>query len=141
MNCNNQLDSFFKHDGSRYGQVGTIACNHCKAKIDCIDSDNIVENLRTYTYKEEYIIDYYKLYKLEKDIWHVIKEKIGYDIFERYPNEKTTLQNVIEEICEEYHIELKHVQYDIPQTDDKIHTLPNIVNRWIMLLKILNIPV
>ncbi|WP_369903060.1 hypothetical protein [Bacillus manliponensis] len=100
-----------------------------------------MENLRTYTYKEEYIIDYYKLYKLEKEIWHVIKEKIGDDIFERYPNAKTTLQNIIEEICEEYHIELKHVQYDIPQTDDKIHTLPNIVNRWIMLLKSLNIPV
>ncbi|MGF9965679.1 hypothetical protein [Bacillus rhizoplanae] len=139
MNCNKQLDGFFKHDGSRYGQVGTVICNNCGAKIDCIDHDNIVENLKTYTDRKEYIIDYYKLYKLEKEIWKVIKEKIGYDIFERHKDKKTTLQDVIKEICEEYCIELRDIPIDIPQTDDRINVLPNIVNNWLMLIKHLNI--
>ncbi len=139
MKCNNQIDGFFKHDGSRYGQVGTVICNHCGAKVDCVDHDNIVESLNTYTDNKEYIIDYYKLYKLEKEVWDAIKEKTKYDIFERHKNKTVTLQEVISEICEEHHIELRYIQTENLNTNDKIKVLPNVINRWITLIKYLNL--
>ena len=142
LHCDNQLDGFFHHGGSRYGYVDSIICNHCNSKITCTDSDNIVEYLNIYTEPEgaifddnkKIVLDYYKLYKLEKQNWIALRSKTGYDIFTKKKGQRVTLNDVINEICEENRIELGTLQQIIPSTDKKIKKLPNIINKWIQLL-------
>lgn len=142
LNCNNQLDGFFHHNGSRYGQVGSTICNHCGSEIFCTDSDNIVEYLNMYTQvkgttfdnTKKSILDYYKLYKLDKQNWIALKSKAGYDIFKRHKDECIPLDCVITEVCDENNIKLRYVQQEIPVIDERIKRLPDIVNKWIVLL-------
>lgn len=139
MNCNKQLNGFYKHDGSRYGQVGTVMCNHCGTTIYCTDHDNIVESLNTFITKEatndsEVVIDYYSLYSLEKDIWKFLKNRVDYDIYQIHRNQTVTLQEIIKEICEKYYIELRYIMNNEIETNEKFNCLPNVVNRWKKLI-------
>ena len=135
------MDGFFKHDGSRYGHVGEVKCNHCGAGINCIDHDNIVTELITYSGDgEKLVIDYYKLYRLEQEVWKTIKEKTGYDIFEKHTKDEwVTLQTVINEICMEKHIDLGEYKAGFLKSNDRITALPSVVNRWSALLNSLSI--
>ena len=107
LNCQKQLDGFFVIDGSRYGQVGAVVCEHCGAEIPCNDDDINVYRLLTYN-KEKYVpskaddsegklvLNYENLYKLDKQIWISLKEKIGYDIIERHMSSTISLKDVID---------------------------------------------
>jgi len=135
MNCHQQLDGFFKFGDSRYGQIGTVKCNHCGADINCVDDDNIRERLMTYTGKSEFILVYSELYELDNEIWKVMKGKLGYDIIKKYQGETISLRKVIEEICEEYQIEPSSLEACTTATSDKISRLPEVVNKWRSLRK------
>jgi hypothetical protein len=43
--CRKQLPGMFAHRGSRYGQVGSVGCDHCGVMIHCVDRDNRVDAL------------------------------------------------------------------------------------------------
>ncbi|PQQ66380.1 hypothetical protein [Acetivibrio saccincola] len=142
MNCNKQLEGFYKHDGSRYGQVGSVQCNHCDEEIRCVDHDNIVEELITYSGNQKLVLDYYKLYKLENEVWNKIKEKTGYDLFQRYSNEEwVPLHNVMDEICTLCNVRLVEIPPYTYNTSDKIKKFPYIANKWFALLHYLEIDI
>lgn len=134
MYCRKQVDAFYKHAGSRYGQVGVAGCNHCGSVIYVNDHDNIVHEILTYTGDRHIplIIDFYKVYRLEDDIWQALKEKNIYDIFARHGDGKwTTLQSVVNEICEINNIVIEDIPNKHILTDDKITKLPKVVNKWL----------
>jgi hypothetical protein len=139
-NCNKQLNNFYKLDGSRYGQVGTVKCS-CGAEIHCTDSDNIVEYLNTITILNnieigKYRIDFKKTYKLEKLYWTLIKNKIGYDIISQHKNTTIDLKEIIDEIITNYHISIDSMEQ---YKSDKFEKLPIIINKWFELLNIIKI--
>ena len=143
LRCNKQLDGFYKHAGSRYGHVGEAGCNHCGSRIICTDNDNMVTEL---TIRSEegrmLVLDYYELYRLERGVWKAIKESIGYDIFQKHKSrEWTTLQTVINEICSEYHIDIEDLQTGDFKAIYNITKLPEVVNRWIALLRYIGIDI
>ncbi|MBO1514415.1 hypothetical protein [Metabacillus bambusae] len=134
VKCNKQLPELYEHMGSRYGQVGTIQCDFCGTNIYCVDNDNIVEKLCT----TGYILDYYKLYKLEDEIWGKVKDVIEYDITSRHVGNTVTLDYVINEICQEFSITLKDNNYFISE-DGKITKFPKSVTKWFDLLQTLSL--
>ncbi|EKT3967409.1 hypothetical protein NTJ12_002497 [Flavobacterium psychrophilum] len=135
-NCKNQLTNFYKLNGSRYGQVGTIKCN-CGAEIHCTDSDNIVEYLDTLTTVEQnqvgkYHIDYSRIYKLNNEIFSLIKDKTGFDVFKQYSNQNVELNVIVKELETKYVIE-KSREYSF----ENFKRLPVIINKWYSILETL----
>jgi hypothetical protein len=134
VNCEQQLPGLYEHLGSRYGQVGTLKCNHCDFDIHCVDNDNIVEELRT----SGYTLNYYSLYRQENETWKKIKETTGYDIISRHGGNTVLLTTITNEIAREYKITLKGNQ-SFTSHDGKITHFPNSITNWFELLNELNI--
>lgn len=138
--CNKQLDGLFALDGSRYGYVGVVICDKCGFDIHCSDDDNIVTKLKC----GDYIIDYYKLYNLDKNIWDLIKDKTGYDIYKMHKKETITLEEVINEIYHSIDINIdiiNDINDDITNINGEITKFPHVVIKWFSLLKYLNLKI
>lgn len=138
-NCKTQLKSFYKLNGGRYGQVGTVVCT-CGAEIHCTDSDNIVEFLDTLTTfrqtsVDKYYIDFTKIYKLDNSSFISIKEKIGFDVFKKYANQTIDLKAIVKELEVDYGIS---TDSDINITFDKFDQLPKTINKWFAILDNIN---
>ena len=138
-NCRKQLKNFYKLDGGRYGQVGTIICI-CGAEIHCTDSDNRVDYLDTLTTVRQtpigkYYIDYTQTYKLDNHSFISIKEKVGFDIFNKYTNQTIDLKEIIAELEVEYNLRSDNGrQFNY----DKFDHLPKIINKWYSILEKVN---
>jgi len=134
-NCTKQLAKFYKLDGSRYGQVGSVNCE-CGAEIHCVDSDNIVEYLDTITTFQnrtigKHKIDFKTTYRLSNTDWQFVKDKIGYDIF-IHKNQTLELDVVMDEIIQENKLIIDSTKQF---TADKFNRLPLLINRWLCLLE------
>lgn len=146
MNCESQLPHFYYHGGSRYGQVGSVQCDFCGANINCVDNDNIVEQLYTYTdvpsepKSRNLDINYYKLYKLEKDIWEKLDDKICYDIMEVHQGENISLETVLKEICQIAGLDFSNLpEITTIENDKRFKRLPSKINKWVSVLSYLKI--
>ncbi|MFN0050337.1 MAG: hypothetical protein ACKVOU_14535 [Cytophagales bacterium] len=134
--CKTQLKNFYKLNGGRYGQVGTVKCT-CEAEINCFDSDNIVEYLDTLTSIDQTLIDkcyidYTKMYRLNNDSFITIRDKVGFDIYKKYSNQTIDLKQIVEDL--ELIYGLKYENYQDFRFD-KIKQLPRIVNKWLTILE------
>jgi len=134
-NCKKQLNNLYRLDGSRYGQVGFVACN-CGAEIHCVDSDNIVEYIDTATIINDnaigkYFIDFKSLYKLDNSSFLKIKDNYELDIFEIYKNQTVDLRIIIDKIEEKIQPDLvNHCNH----SSDIFERLPMLINKWFDLL-------
>jgi len=54
--CRNYLNEIYQHNGSRYGQVGTIKCD-CGETLSLTDSDNIIEYINIHVRKLKEVLD------------------------------------------------------------------------------------
>lgn len=129
VNCERQLPHLYEHLGSRYGQVGTIHCAFCESTIHCTDGDNIVFELKT----SGCVLNYYHLYRLEKDIWIKLKESYGYDIAARHKGKTITLETVVKELSKEFKVPVTASQQFTSQ-DGKITMFPKVVVKWFSIL-------
>jgi hypothetical protein len=135
FNCNLQLPHFYRMDGGRYGQVGTIRCG-CGADIHCVDSDNIVEYLDTATWlgQDEVgkdVIDYAKMFKVDAKVFATIQEKLNVDVFLRYGGRSVDLKVIVEEF--EDFLGCK-ADMRSNYVYGRYERLPAIANRWLTLL-------
>jgi hypothetical protein len=128
--CDRQLPHLYEHTGSRYGQVGTIYCEYCENPIHCTDGDNIVYELRT----SGYVMNYYHLYKLEKERWTALKESYGYDLAARYNGSTITLETVVDDLYEVFKIPAATSRH-YTSTDGKITMFPKVVEKWFSILE------
>jgi hypothetical protein len=131
--CNTQLKSFYKLQGSRYGQVGSVRC-HCGAEIYCSDSDSMVEYLETVTkvgdqLRGNYYIDFRKMYKIDSNQFSFLKDRIGFDIFDLYSKQRIDLKHIIEDIEIKYKIE-----ENVSHSFAVFGRLPKTINKWYSLL-------
>ncbi len=138
-NCKTQLKNFYKLNGGRYGQVGTVECT-CGAEIHCTDSDNIVEYLDTLTTVkrttvDKYFIDFTKTYKLDNSSFVAIKDKVGFDIFRKYANQTIDLKEIIKELEVDYKI---CIDNNKKFSFDKFEHLPKTINKWFAILDNIN---
>ncbi|OIU68701.1 hypothetical protein [Rossellomorea aquimaris] len=130
VSCDRQLPHLYEHTGSRYGQVGTINCEYCETPIHCTDGDNIVYELRT----SGFVMNYYHLYRLEKEIWITLKESYGYDISARHKGSTITLETVVDELSKEFKIPAA-TSRQYTSNDGKITMFPNVVVKWFSILE------
>lgn len=138
-NCKTQLKRFYKLNGGRYGNAGSVVCI-CGAEIHCTDSDNIVEYLDTVTTFRQstvgrYYIDFTKTYKLYNSAFIAIKENLGFDIFKSYANQTIGLKEIINELEKDYGVSIDKDQKYIC---DKFEYLPGIINKWYSILEHMN---
>lgn len=134
-NCKTQLKYFYKLNGGRYGQVGSVKCI-CEADIHCTDSDNIVEYLDTLTTIGKnpigsYYLDFKKMYKLDNKSFLTIRDKVGLNIYQQYVNETIDLKIVVEELENKYGLKTDNSK---DFTFEEIERLPKIINRWFRIL-------
>jgi len=135
LNCNRQLEKFYQMNGGRYGYVGGVVCD-CGAEIKCVDSDNIVEYLKTSTHLGEkvvgqYYIDYTKVYKLANEHLLQIKDFFGFDIFEEYKNKTVKLEEIVERLIYDYDCEISGEKV---YAEEKFVRLPMLINQWFEIL-------
>ena len=97
--CNHYLPELFEHKISRYGHVGSIACN-CGEVLNLTDSDNIVEYINIHTRDTKITIDFKKFFKLEKEDFNFLKSKFNYDIFKVHANKRIWLSELIKDLEE-----------------------------------------
>jgi hypothetical protein len=133
--CNKQLPDFYKLNGGRYGQVGSVMCN-CGAEIHCSDSDNIVEYLETVTKIENrdvgtFRVDFIEQYQLDNNSFLKIKDCLGFDIFTMYCNQTIDLKNIISTIRNS--VELREIKVK-EHSNAKFEKLPQIINEWLSIL-------
>ncbi len=136
-NCKMQLDNLYKLDGGRYGQVGTIFCK-CGAEIHCVDSDNMVDYLDTTTIFENkivgtYHIDFKQLYRLNNSNWALIKENIGYDIFNECQGQTMGLEEILNEIIFRFDLT---IDSSTNYNTSNFRKLPATINKWFGLLNL-----
>ena len=134
-NCKTQLKNFYKLNGGRYGQVGTIKCS-CGADIHCTDGDNIVEYLDTLTTLgqtsiDKHYIDFTKMYKLDNNTFSTIRDKVGFDIYTKYANQSIDLKKIIDDLELNYGLKTENEQ---KFTFDKFEHLPKTINKWLTIL-------
>lgn len=144
LSCKTQLSHMYFLGGSRYGYVGFVECDHCGAKINCVDSDNIVEFLRTYHEvggdpSSEFKINYRELYRLENPIWSLVQDKTGFDIIHTHKDQEVVLAQVVEEICNRIDLDPSRLIGEIAGLDTLFKRMPKIVTRWLLLLQHLHI--
>lgn len=133
--CRKELKRMYLLDGSRYGQVGTVQCDFCSARIDISDNDNLVDGLRLFNGKRYDFLDYERLYRLEDTVWEDIKECTGYDIFAAYETQQVCLEKVMQEIKQTLPVP---VPTDLP-ADFTVHeyiknNIHSVIKEWIALL-------
>ena len=137
-NCESQLDNFYRLHGGRYGYVGFVNCK-CGAQIHCVDSDNIVEYLDTTTSVNgntisKYYIDFVRLYQLDNISFLKVKEHFNFDIFSYYKNQTVDLKDIIYKLEKDFNCQPIKVNSN---SADKFDKLPETVNKWLDILKMI----
>ncbi|APC47826.1 hypothetical protein BME96_06410 [Virgibacillus halodenitrificans] len=152
LNCEKQLSHFFHYKGSRYGQVGEIVCNHCQSIIYCTDHDNIQHFI--YMSPENYMnpfinntleqtpskIDFNSLYMVNGEVMEKLRQtvasKSSTDPFKHH-SRKMEIAELVDVSCKQLNI--KSLPEESIITDERLPHLPGKVNRWLNLLRLLNI--
>lgn len=157
LSCKKQLDGFFHYNGSRYGQVGQIECNHCCTKIFCTDHDNVQhliymspdEYFNRFVYSEEKFdsrghrldqIDFNALYQVNREIMGKLRQRLATKSFLKPFVDKVNqmeINQLVDLTCKKLYIKALPREYII--TDERLPRLPSKVNRWLNLLKMLEI--
>lgn len=136
VSCNKQLEHFYKLDGSRYGQVGTVECS-CGAVINCSDADYLVDYLNTQTSHNDKIvgenyINFFTIYKLSNAYFLKIKEFCGLDLFEKYNNQTIQLSEIIKDILLQDSINITATkEFSV----ENVVRLPKVINQWFEILE------
>jgi len=113
--CKNYLKEIYEHQGSRYGQVGSIDCD-CGEKLYLTDSDNIVEYINIHVRNVKTVLDFKDLFKMRQADFEKLKNDYGYDIYEKYLNNRIELDNLIVDI-EKYNCEtIIPIETEFPST-------------------------
>ncbi|MFJ8264820.1 hypothetical protein [Peribacillus asahii] len=154
LNCNQQVSGLFHYNGSRYGQVGEIECNHCHSTLFCTDDDyyqyRIFMSPQNYfnrfiydenTFKNKLSeIDFANVYLLNIETLNKVQKKIGTNMLGKNILDTThdiELNDLINLISKKLKIT------DIPTNpiiiDDRFTHLPIKVNKWLNLLQLLKI--
>ena len=137
-NCQQSQTELFLHNGSRYGQVGSIPCEFCGASIAIADNDNIVDSIKV----NDESCSFEKLYLLSADYIEWFQEWYGITLapenfFEGW-TDWITVDQLREQIETLTGIETGDgVRY---QTDERFNPLPPDINRWIDLLDKSTVP-
>ncbi len=152
--CNKQVPGFYKHLGSRYGQVGAITCERCQSTIYVTDNDNIVDTLHNSvgTYRnpflmdvekldnvmQTYTFDYSSLYFLNGWIFEQIEAATGFQLLQEFDG-WVDLADVIVRICEKINQSISPFTKTPYYTDPRIAELPDVIHTWLGLLVYLGI--
>lgn len=137
-NCQQSQTELFLHNGSRYGQVGSIPCEFCGASIAIVDNDNIVDSIKV----NDDSCSFEKLYLLSADYIGWFEEWYGITLAPESFFEGWTDWMSVDQLREQIEILTgiktnDSVRY---QTDDRFKPLPPDINRWINLLDKSTIP-
>ncbi|GKX64861.1 hypothetical protein [Inconstantimicrobium mannanitabidum] len=135
--CNSPQPNLYVHEGSRYGQVGTVKCSSCGKDIAVIDHDNIVASIFINNYpsneiffQELFLLDIKYLEALGKHHFQNIEERlINIEKDNTYFISVDKLRSIIEE---EMHISTSGQKKYI--TDERFSVLPEDINRFIEAL-------
>lgn len=150
--CGKQLPGMFAHRGSRYGQVGSVGCDHCGAVIHCVDRDNRVDSLSLSTSPGDGHdeIRYADLYLLLPDVVGAAVEAARRDrsvtgadavaALDRFVNGADLgLAEVIRIVSEAAGLDPGAVAPAQLHHDPRFSRLPAVVERWHGLLKALGV--
>lgn len=137
--CRRQVDGMFAYLDSHSGQVGTLSCNHCGSIIYCTDKDPYHHQLimTTLVPYASLVIDFAKLYLLHPKVFYQIQMETGYDVFAQ--GKKVKLSRVVEELCHQIDLPITQLPRIQIITDLHFPCLPTLVNRWLNLLRTINI--
>ena len=149
--CNTQVSGFFAYQGSRYGQVGEIQCDHCKSKILCTDDD--YARYRIFMSSDQYfnrfiytegqfdssyskvLIDFEKTYNLTKETFLYVKEKTGYDIF--HSSQDIKLSQLITILSQKIGLKEENIPNIEITLDPRFPHMPSLISKWFNLLNIM----
>lgn len=154
--CRHQLNGFFRYEGSRYGQVGTIMCNHCNMEIHCTDNDNIQDSIymipEIYSEKWSYDgddplrslveIDFRDVFQINTRIFRKLEKALGDKVgdsnfLSKMEHKPIELQALIDQTCDALHI--TEISPEAIVVDERFHSLPEKVTVWLNLLNRLEI--
>ncbi|MFC6267850.1 hypothetical protein [Frigoriflavimonas asaccharolytica] len=124
--CRNYMTEIYEHNGSRYGQVGSIKCD-CGETLNLTDSDNIIEYINIQVRKLKAVVDFKKLFLMEKKDFEKLKNDIGYNIYEKHFNEKIDLNYLILNIENYLGEKISPFETEFPATIG--------IKKWIGLMK------
>lgn len=150
--CRKQLPGMFAHRGSRYGQVGSVGCDHCGVMIHCVDRDNRVDELFLSTSPGDLHdeIRYADLYLLLPNIISGAVEAAGMDRpgkgatrlagLDQFVNgAELGLAEVIRIVSEAAGLDPEALVPAQLLHDPRFSRLPKVVERWHGLLKALGV--
>jgi hypothetical protein len=87
----------YEHEGSRYGQVGSVTCD-CGEELSLTDDDNIIDYISIHLRKLKVVLDFKDLFKMNKADFENLKINHKYDIYEKYLNQTIELTELIDDI-------------------------------------------
>ncbi|MCF8716420.1 hypothetical protein JM658_16450 [Joostella atrarenae] len=124
--CRNYLTKIYEHNGSRYGQVGSIKCD-CGETLSLTDSDNVIEYINIHVRKLKEVLDFKKLFQMEEKHFEKLKTDFGYNIYEKHLNEKIELNSLILNIENHLGEKILLMETEFPATIG--------IKKWIGLMK------
>lgn len=137
-NCQQSQTELFLHNGSRYGQVGSIPCEFCGVSIAIVDNDNIVDSIKV----NDESCSFEKLYLLSAGYIEWFQEWYGITLAPESFFEGWTDWITVDQLREQIET-LTGIETDGQaryQTDKKFNPLPLDINRWINLLEKSTVP-
>ncbi|MEN2767048.1 hypothetical protein [Ornithinibacillus xuwenensis] len=154
--CRRQIEGFFYFQNARIGQVGTIPCNHCGMEIHCTVHDGSQDSIymipEIYSEQWSYVgenqlrshveIDFQDLYQINtktmKKLEKILLSEQGEQHFlVELDQSKLELNDLIDQVMSS--LKLNELPNEKIMTDDRFNMLPEKVNKWLNLLKVLHI--
>ena len=99
----------------------------CGEELALTDSDNIVEYIEIHIRKLKAILNFKDLFKMNQVDFEKLRNDYGYDVYEKSPNKRIELGNLIEDI--EIHIgkTISPIETEFPATVD--------IKKWLSLME------